>query len=172
MGDFKILIDKDSIARRVKQLASEIGEFCRHKEGEFLFLWLKDGADVFAANLISELGFSPVSLGVKVSSYGDAQSSSGIIEISDDIKKARARKVLLIDDVLDTGKTASAVSERLKQLGVCEIKTCFLLEKQRRDRGGFTADFVGFKIPDLFVFGYGLDLQGGLREIPHICVAQ
>ena len=106
---------------------------------------------------------------IRVSSYRDEMSPVSDPEIIDTIRlELRRRHILLIDDILDTGRTISRVVKILKKLNPASIRTCVLLEKKGRQKVDFSADYVGFTIPDEFVVGYGLDFAEYYRNLPCI----
>ncbi len=129
---------------------------------------LAEGARFFAQEIADVLDFKARMISIRASSYRNTTSSSGEVKISKEIESVRAQKVLLLDDILDTGLTAKFVCKKLQSLGVKEIKTCFLLNKKCKNNGDPKPDFYGFEIPDLFVFGHGLDYCGKFRELKEI----
>lgn len=169
VGKSRIFLDAGRVAGRVRELAGMVrGYYAAFPAGECAAIWLEEGAAVFARNLMSEAGLGIPLSPVRASSYGDSLSSSGVVEISGKLPDVRSKRVLLIDDILDTGATAKALVSLLKSSGAAEVKTCFLLNKRSKNGGTPEPDFCGFDIPDFYVFGYGLDLRGGMRELPDI----
>ncbi|MBF0143696.1 MAG: hypoxanthine phosphoribosyltransferase [Magnetococcales bacterium] len=132
------------------------------------------GAILFTADLIRALSRLPGPKGVEVdflvvSSYGQGGVSSGQVELLCDCRTPVAgRQVLLIDDIIDTGHTLDMVAKHLRDQGAAEVITCLLLDKPERRQVSFTPDAVGFRIPDLFVVGYGLDFASRHRELPDL----
>ena len=163
-----VLINGESIAKRVGELAAEIENDFRAGGAEsFDMLWLAEGAFMFAADLAKNFEMRMRVFSLKVSSYGSGHRPAGVPEYCGDFSPFCGREVLLVDDVLDTGATARHIVRELQKNGAAKVKTCFLLEKQN-SAGNFNADFVGFKIPDKYVFGYGLDDGFYLRNLPDI----
>ncbi|MFN3265193.1 MAG: hypoxanthine phosphoribosyltransferase, partial [Aquificaceae bacterium] len=151
----KLLISEEKLLQRIKELAREIEEgFGR----DFLVVSLLKGAFVFTADLIRSFKF-PVQVDFMwVSSYGSSQESQGHIKVVKDLERdIEGLKVLLVDDILDTGYTLAEVYRLLQLKGAKEIKTCVLLDKRERRKVPFEADFIGFEVPNLFLVGYGLD---------------
>src|SRR4029079_3947200 len=110
---------------------------------------------------------------IGVSSYGSGTTSSGHLVFTKDLKlDGRQRPVLLVDDILDTGRTLSSVIEKLRKLQPASLKTCVLLDKTSRRVEKVSAEYVGFEIPDEFVVGYGLDFAERYRNLPFIAVLQ
>lgn len=105
---------------------------------------------------------------IKASSYCD-EMRPGELEVSGlDLKELAGKRVLLIDDILDTGRTLKCLNEKIRAAGAAAVKTCALLDKPSRREVDFQADFTGFKIEDKFVVGYGLDYAGEYRTFPDI----
>lgn len=164
----KILITDKQIARRIKVLASEIENDFRGRE--MVVISLLSGTVMFLADLIRHLNL-PLRLDfMGVSSYGAGTESGELIFTKELRLDVKGRDVLLVDDILDTGKTLSRVLPKLRALQPRRIKTCVLLDKPARRREGIIADYVGFEIPDLFVVGYGLDFAERYRNLPFVGV--
>jgi hypoxanthine phosphoribosyltransferase len=164
-----VLFTEAQIKKRVHELGRELkGAF---GSGEFTIVSIINGAVMFTADLMRQIE-NPVRLDcIRISSYANRTKSVGTPQIvhslTIDIAK---RHVLLIDDILDTGKTITLVSGLIEKLGPASLRTCVLLDKQGRREVPFEADFVGFKIPDKFVVGYGLDFAERYRNLPCIGV--
>ena len=105
-----------------------------------------------------------------VSSYGSGTAPGELVFTKELRLEARGRDVLLVDDILDTGKTLRAVLDKLQALEPRSLKTCVLLEKKSRRIEEVAADYVGFEVPDAFVVGYGLDYAERYRNLPFIGV--
>lgn len=165
----EILFTDEEIKRRVKSLAREIKR--AYGDGEFTIVSLINGAVMFTADLMREID-NPVRLDcIRVSSYGLKTKSIGTPQIIHSLTLDIAKRhVLLIDDILDTGKTFKLVSDLILQLKPASLRTCVLLDKKGRREVKFEADFVGFEIPDKFVVGYGLDFAERYRNLPCIGV--
>ncbi len=164
-----VMFTEAQIKKRVRQLGSEIRK--AYGDGEFTIVSIINGAVMFTADLMREID-NPVRLDcIRISSYANRTKSVGTPQIvhslTIDIAK---RHVLLIDDILDTGKTITLVSGLIQKQGPASLKTCVLLDKQGRREVPFEADFVGFKIPDKFVVGYGLDFAERYRNLSCIGV--
>jgi hypoxanthine phosphoribosyltransferase len=166
----RILITDEQIARRIRTLAREIERDFRGRET--VVVSLLNGTVVFLADLIRQLNV-PLRLDfIGVSSYGAGTESGELVFTKELRLDVRGRDVLLVDDILDTGKTMSRVIARLKLLKPRRIKTCVLLDKPARRVEKITADYSGFEIPDLFVVGYGLDYAERYRNLPFVGVLQ
>jgi hypoxanthine phosphoribosyltransferase len=165
----EVLLTEAQIKARVKSIAQEIK--AAYGDREFTIISLINGAVMFTADLMREID-NPVRLDcVRVSSYGTKTKSIGTPQIIHSLTLDIARRdVLLIDDILDTGKTLKLVSELILDLKPASLRTCVLLDKKARREVPIEADFVGFEIPDKFVVGYGLDFAERYRNLPGIGV--
>jgi hypoxanthine phosphoribosyltransferase len=164
----RILITEEQLASRVKTLAREIERDFHGRET--VVVSLLSGTVMFLADLIRHLNL-PMRLDfIGVSSYG-AGTESGELVFTKELRiDVRGRDVLLIDDILDTGKTMSRVLPKLRALKPRRIKVCVLLDKQERRAEKVKADYVGFSVPDFFVVGYGLDFAERYRNLPFVGV--
>lgn len=164
-----ILVEEDAIKRRLKELGAEIS--AAYEGQEVAVIAIINGAIIFVADLIRQFDLSMQLDCVRVSSYRDESISHETPQIIDRIRlDLKGLDVLLIDDILDTGKTLSKVSEIVWKMGPASLKTCVLLDKKARRNVDFEADFVGFEIADEFVVGYGLDFAERYRQLPCIGV--
>ncbi len=163
-----VLITDEQLAKRIKILAREIEKDFRGRE--MVVVSLLSGTVMFLADLIRHLNL-PLRLDfIGVSSYG-AGTESGELVFTKELRiDVRGRDVLLVDDILDTGKTLSRVIPKLQALKPRRIKTCVLLNKAARRVEKIKADYVGFEIPDYFVIGYGLDFAERYRNLPFVGV--
>ena len=164
-----VMFTEAQIKKRVRELGREIRKV--YGDGEFTIISIINGAVMFTADLMREID-NPVRLDcVRISSYGNRTTSVGTPQIVSSLTIDIARRhVLLIDDILDTGKTITLVSGLVTKLGPASLRTCVLLDKVGRRQVPFDADFVGFKIPDKFVISYGLDFAERYRNLPCIGV--
>jgi len=164
----RVLINEEQLARRVKALAREIEkDFCGR---EVVVVALLSGTVMFLADLIRQLNL-PLRLDfMGVSSYGGGTESGRLVFTKELRLDVRGRDVLLVDDILDTGKTLGRVAAKIRALRPRRLKTCVLLDKSARRVEKIRADYVGFKIPDVFVIGYGLDFDEHYRQLPFVGV--
>jgi hypoxanthine phosphoribosyltransferase len=172
----KTLITAAEIAERVRQLGVELVRELERDAGSQppLVLALLDGSFCFVADLVRAMPIEQLECRfLRASSYGQATISSGTVTIERPPDCA-GRDVVIVDDILDTGRTLSAVCAEVRRAGARRVLTCVLLDKPARrvPVGGKTvaADFRGFTIADLFVVGYGLDFAGRYRHLPDVCV--
>jgi len=170
----EVLITREQIADRIRVLAEEIRvSYDRSQDLELVIVSIMTGAMVFVADLIRELPL-PMRIAVMmVSNYpGQATTAQGV-RINYDIQEDIAGKdVLIVDDILETGQTLSAVVDLMKRRGARSVRVCVLLEKILNQPRSLDADFVGFQIPDKFVVGYGLDYDNRFRNYPQIAVLE
>jgi hypoxanthine phosphoribosyltransferase len=162
-----ILIDRYTIQARVYKIALQIAvDFA---EREFVLMPLLTGSIIFVADLVRHL---PVRMRIDVmavSSYpGRAVTNQGTRVLYPNTFNVSGKDVLVIDDILDSGRTLRSVHQLLKEQGAQQVKTCVLLKKKLAAAPVVEADYVGFEIPDEFVVGYGLDYDGYYRNLPDI----
>lgn len=159
------LVSKEAIKDRLEKLSEEINASGKYD----ILLGVLTGAYIYVADLSRLLKGIPKVAFVKASSYGDSTESSHNVSFQGlENLQLKGMRVLLIDDILDTGKTIFALLEELKKQGAEEIKTCVLLDKPSRREAAIKADFVGFTIENKFVVGYGLDYAGDYRTLDGI----
>lgn len=163
----RVLFSREDIDRRVKELGEELA---RHYEGkDLVVISLLRGSFIFAADLIRAMDIDLEIDFMTTASYGDAESSSGHVEIVHDLRTSiEGRDVLIVDDIVDTGRTMEAIVSMLKERGPKSIATCVLLDKPERREVEMEADYVGFTIPDVFIVGCGLNYGAHRRNIPYI----
>jgi len=164
----RVLITEPQIARRIRAMAREIEHDYRGRE--MVIVSLLNGTVMFLADLIRHLSL-PLRLDfMGVSSYGAGTESGDLVFTKELRLDMRGRDVLLVDDILDTGKTLSRVLPKLRALKPRRIKICVMLDKPARRVEEVEADYVGFEIPDFFVVGYGLDFAERYRNLPFVGV--
>ncbi len=164
----EVLYSAAEIAERVTALAAAIA----HDLGpELLLVAVLKGSFVFAADLLRALHFAGLQPEVDfmtLSSYGSGTESSGRVKIGRDVEdNVGGRRVLLVDDILESGRTLAFAKALLEERGAM-VKVCVLLDKPVAGSRAVRADYVGFLCPDRFVVGYGLDYAHRYRELPYI----
>lgn len=163
----RVLLSQAQIRARVRQLGRDI---TRHYKGKRpLFLGVMNGALFFLADLLRAVDLETEISCVRLASYAGTTSTGSIRGLEVLEKSVAGRHVLIVDDILDTGRTLSALAARLKKLGAADVKICVLLEKRRHEIP-VKADWIGFRIADEFVVGYGLDYNGRYRGLKQIRV--
>jgi hypoxanthine phosphoribosyltransferase len=166
----RILITEDQLARRIREMSRDIARDFTGRE--MVVVSLLNGTVMFLADLIRNLSL-PLRLDfIGVSSYGAGTESGELVFTKELRLDVRGRDVLLVDDILDTGRTLYRVLGKLEALKPRRIKTCVLLNKAARRVEDVEADYVGFEIPDFFVVGYGLDFAERFRNLPFVGVLQ
>jgi hypoxanthine phosphoribosyltransferase len=164
-----VLVSPLAIKRRIEKLAEQLNRDYARKD--MMVVAIVNGALIFTADLLRSLR-TPLRLDcLRASSYHTGTKAVGEPRIVDQMKlDVRGHNVLLVDDILDTGKTLAAVAGMIHAKGAATVKTCVLLDKKARRAVPFEADYVGFNIPDEFVVGYGLDFNERYRNLPCIGV--
>jgi hypoxanthine phosphoribosyltransferase len=163
-----ILIGEWQLRHRIGQIAGQIER--DHKNRDLVVVSLLNGTVMFIADLLRHLSL-PLRLDfMGVSSYGHATRPGELVFTKELRLDVKGRDVLLVDDILDTGRTLEAVLDRLGKLKPRAIRTCVLLDKPSRRTRDVKADYVGFEVPDKFVVGYGLDYAERYRNLPFVGV--
>ena len=166
----EVMFSAPVIAQRVDTLVAEMQQACR--SDNFVMIGILRGSFIFLADLVRALyqhGVRPRIDFMTLESYGAGTESSGEVRVVKDIRMdVVGADVLLVDDILDSGRTLTFATRHLKEKGAKSVLSCALLDKPSRRVIPFEADFVGFKVPDEFVVGYGLDYDSFYRELPYI----
>lgn len=163
-----VVAGAQTIRRRIRELGREIQSGLDGKE--WTAVALLKGSVMFAADLLRQI-HGPLCIDfMGVSSYGTG-TEPGTLKHTHPLRlDVRDRSVLIVDDILDTGHTLASVTEQIQSMGARRVRTCVLLDKPARRAVQFQADHVGFRIPDWFVVGYGLDFAEHYRNLPFIGV--
>ena len=168
----KVLFSAEDIARRNAALAAEIAQ---SQPKDLLVVAVLKGSFMFAADLMRELhrvGLAPQMEFMHLSSYRTGMTSSGQVSILRDVESdVRDRDVLLVDDILESGRTLAFAIDLLAARGA-RVTTCCLLEKPGKRAVHVVPSYVGFTCPDQFVVGYGMDVAHSFRELPFIGVVE
>ena len=167
----RTLYDEDAIARRNAELAQDI---LAANPQDLLVVAVLKGSFMFAADLLRAMhrvGLSPQVEFVHLSSYRTGTVSTGQVEILRDVQsEVRGRDVLLVDDILESGRTVVFAKDLLMARGAKRVLTAVLLEKPGKRAVSIDAEFVGFTCPDVFVVGYGMDAAHAYRQLPFVGV--
>ena len=165
------LISAAQIKSKVIELGKRISEDYAD-EGVVVLCVLK-GSFVFAADLLRAIDVPTRVEFLGVQSYGDGQSSSGVVRITLDLNRPiEGEHVLIVEDIVDTGLTLSYLGEQLLTRKPKSVRICSLLHKPARSKKEVAIDYLGFTIDDVFVVGYGLDWAERYRNLPDICVVE
>ncbi len=168
----KIMITEEEISAKVEELAREIEATYADSENNLVLLCILKGSVVFMAELMKRIKL-PVEIDfMKVSSYGGGTESSKTVSILLDIRRKDMDKcdILVVEDIIDSGRTLSYLIDYLYLKGAASVRTCTLLDKPSRRVVDLKPDFCGFVIPDEFVVGFGLDFDEKFRALPYIGV--
>jgi len=165
-----VLLSQTKIRARVRELGASVTAHYRGQRP--LFLGVMNGALFFLTDLLRYVELDTEISCVRLASYVGKESSGKLRGLEAMGESFTGRRVLIVDDILDTGFTLAELIKRLHELGAAEVKVCVLLQKQRHRDLPVQADWIGFKIADEFVVGYGLDYNGRYRGLKHIRVLQ
>ena len=165
----QILISAEEIDRITTRIASEIDRDLEGHDGKVILVGILKGSVVFMADLMKKIK-TPVEIDfMKVSSYKGTEST-GRIEIKLDLNRGDISNstLIIVEDIIDSGRTLSYLCEYLRLNGAKSVKTCTLLDKPSRRTVEFVPDYIGREIPDAFVIGYGLDYDERYRTLPYV----
>ena len=164
----KVLFDADGIRTRIQELGQTISDDLRGSD--LVILALLKGGVVILADLIRAIDLPMEVEFAWASSYGDGTESRGKVDLKLFPETDLSQKtVLIVDDILDTGRTLRSVKRKLEdELGATEVRSCVLLDKKARRAVDMEASYVGFEVEDVFVVGYGLDYADRYRNLPYI----
>ncbi len=166
----RILIPEDALKERVAELGQALNETYSDQARPLLVCVLK-GAFMFLADLTRQMSIRHEVDFMEISSYGARTESSGVVRILLDLERnIEGRHVLIVEDIVDSGRTLSYVTRNLRTRNPASLRVCTLLNKPSRRVIDVPVDFVGFEIPDEFVIGYGLDFAEEYRNLPYIGV--
>jgi hypoxanthine phosphoribosyltransferase len=165
-----ILIPAERIQERVAELARQIAADYRQQR-PITIVGVLTGSLMFLADLVRRLDL-PLRIGlIQASSYRGAVTAPGELHVQPELRPdVGGRHVLLLDDILDTGRTLTHLTDHLRQLGAASVRVAVLLRKRGRQQVPLEPDYCGFDIPDAFVVGYGLDFNDEYRHLPYVAV--
>lgn len=162
----EVLIDEETISKRIIQLADQINN--DYKGEKLTLVCILKGSLYFYADLSRKINLDTELEFIRVSSY-EGENSTGKIDFKLDLDEEVTNKnVIVVEDIVDTGNTLDSLLKHLKKQKPKSLKLCTLLDKKDRRETEVPIDYVGFKIPNYFVIGYGLDLDQKYRNIPEI----
>lgn len=167
----RVLFSEEEIDGRIRELGKEITK--EYEGKELLLVCTLKGASFFACELAKRIDLDVKIDFISVASYGSGMNSSGEVRMIKDLDASiEGRNVLVIEDIVDTGRTLRYLMEILNRRHPASLKLCSLLDKPERRVVDVKADFTGFEVPDLFVVGYGLDYNQKYRNLPYIGVVE
>lgn len=169
--NIKVMIPEKDLTQKIRQIGEEISKDYQSKEIHLICV-LKGG--VYFATELSKYITVPLSIDfMSVSSYGDELESSGIVKIIKDLDEPlKGKDVLVVEDIVDSGRTLSYLLDILEKREPNTLKLCTLLDKPSRRVIEVNVDYTCFQIPDEFVVGYGLDFEQNYRNLPYIGVVE
>jgi len=164
-----VVFTEDEIDKRIAELGAQITR--DYKGKEITMVCILKGAASFACELAKRIDLPMEMEYMRCSSYGNETESSGVVKIDLDLDHPiRGKHILVVEDIIDTGRTMSYLLDILKDRGPADVKLCSLLDKPDRRVVDVTIDYTGFVIPDEFIAGYGLDYAQKYRNLPYIGV--
>lgn len=167
MSSIKILYSQEEIQKRVKELGEEITKAYVGRMPHLVCILR--GAVIFLSDLVRYINLPLTIDFMAVSSYGRGTKSSGVVKIIKDLDESIENKdVLIVEDIIDTGLTLEHLIKIFRARNPKDLKVCVLLDKESRRLVNIDVDFVGFKVPDEFIIGYGLDYNGLYRNLPFL----
>lgn len=163
----EVLLSEEQISEKVKELGAQISKDYAGKD--LLVVVILKGSAIFAADLLRAIDI-PVEIDfMAVSSYGKGTVSTGVVKIIKDLNESiEGKNILVIEDILDSGKTLSNLCTLLKTRNPASVEVCALLNKPERREAEVDLKYSGFSIPDEFVVGYGLDYAEKYRNLPYV----
>ena len=167
LDDLEVLFDENTIAQVVEGLGERISR--DYAGQELLLVGILKGAALFVADLARSVTVPAEIAFIRASSYGSGTSSSGKVEVGlDPDLRFACRQVLLVDCIIDSGRTLAAVREMVLERNPASLRVVVLLDKKEHRTAGVPVDYAGFEVPDRFLVGYGLDHAGQYRNLPYI----
>lgn len=167
----KVLVSEEEVKQTVKRLGEEITNHYGQLEKELIVIGLLRGSFIFMADLVRQIKIPLVVDFMTLSSYGDGTVSSGDVKVVMDLDSSiEDRDILLVEDIVDTGRTFSKVIRMMQNRNPRSLKICTFLNKPEARLADIKIDFCGVDIPNEFAVGYGLDYAQGYRNLPYVGV--
>lgn len=162
----KVLFDQDQLNKRMDEMAARLNK--KYEGQEPIVIPVLNGAMIFASDMIKRLTFELTIEPIRASSY-EGTSSTGNVKITQDVKSdVKNRPVIFMEDIIDTGRTLKALSDLMKERGAKSVEVISMLDKPETRVVDFYPDDYGFKAPNEFLVGYGLDYNGLYRNLPYV----
>lgn len=163
----EILFTQQQLADKTKELAQRISNDYRYTP--FVMVTVLKGGFIFASDLVRQMDIDVDINFMAVSSYGNGSRSNGNVKIVKDLDSdVRGKRVLIVEDIIDSGHTLLFLSNLMKERGAVDVKICTILNKPSRREVPIEVDYLGYDIPDEFVVGYGLDFAERYRNLPYL----
>ena len=163
----KVLYTQDQVNQRLDELANTLTE--KYQDEFPVLVSVMTGAIIFTSEMMKRLNFKLNVDYVDVSSYEESSESTGKVKLIQDLSHdIKGRPVIIMEDIIDTGRTLQALSEVMKDRGAASVEVVAMLDKPDTRVVDFHADYYGFQAPDAFLVGYGLDYNGLYRNLPYV----
>lgn len=170
-NEHEILISADEIKKKVKELGQQISEDYRGKCP--ILIGVLNGSFIFCADLFREIDIDCEVDFIKISSYGDAMATSGKVKLLKNIDAhLKDRHVIVVEDIVDSGYSVQYLHRRISMSEPKSLRFVSLLVKEGSEKVPYEIDYIGFRIPNRFVVGYGLDLAQKFRNLPHVYLVE
>ncbi len=167
----RILINRDDIDAMVSRMAEQIS--ADYAGRELIVVGILKGSFIFMADLVRKMTVPVIVDFMSVTSYYGSTQSSGIVKIIKDMDvNINGKDVLIVEDIIDSGLTLQNLKEMLMTKEPASLRVCVAFDKPDRRKTVIEADYIGMKIPDEFIVGYGLDYAGKYRNIPDVCIME
>lgn len=167
MDNIKVLINEQELATRIEELATKI--MSDYYDEQITLICILKGSLYFTTELSKRIKNDVELEFMRISSYNDSTESSGNLDIKLDLDKDITNKnVIIVEDIIDTGRTLSYLKDYLSSKNPKTLKICTLLDKKERRVCNIEADYVAFQVPNKFVIGYGMDMAEKYRNLPYI----
>lgn len=167
----KVMFTEEEIDRRISELGAQITK--DYQGQELTMICILKGAAAFACELAKRIDLPVEMEYMRCSSYGNETESSGVVKIDLDLDRPiRDKHILVVEDIIDTGRTMSYLLDIMRDRGPADVKLCALLDKPDRRVAKVDIDYTGFVIPDKFIVGYGLDYAQKYRNLPYIGIVE
>lgn len=165
----EVLITEKKLAARIGELGKEMTK--DYKKKDLFVVGVLKGANIFMSDLIRKIDLPMQMDFMAVSSYGMSTESSGTVRIIKDLDfSIEGKDVLIVEDIIDSGLTLKYLTRILMERKPASLKICTLLDKPERRKVDIPIDYIGFRIPDAFIVGYGIDFAEGYRNLPYVAV--
>lgn len=164
----ELLFDKETIEKRIIELGKEITNCYEKDDSDLVVVGILRGSCIFYSDLVKTIDLPIFIDFMAISSYGSS-STSGVVKIIKDLEAdVTGKNILIVEDIIDTGRTLKYLLKYFEERGAKSVKIASLLDKTERREVEINGDFIGFKVPNDFIVGYGLDFNQSYRNLPYI----